>query len=62
MINKMCILGFMLLPESNYEVIDDEQHIYASANKAIIGSDIGLSPGQHQAIAWTNAAYCQLDH
>ena len=51
-----------MLIQSNYEVIDGEQHICASVNKAIIGSDIGLSPGQHQAIAWTNAAYCQLDH
>ena len=29
--------------------------IYASVNKAIIGSDNGLLPGQCQAIIWTNA-------
>ena len=27
----------------------------ASVNWAIIGSDYGLSPGQRQAIVWTNA-------
>ena len=31
-------------------------HIYASVNQTIIGSDNGLSPGQRQAILWTNAA------
>ena len=28
---------------------------YASVNQTIIGWDNGLSPGQHQAITWTNA-------
>ena len=32
-----------------------ERRIYASVNKAIIGSDNGLSPDRHQAIIWTNA-------
>ena len=27
-----------------------------------IGSDNGLSPGRHQAIIWTNADICQLEH
>ena len=29
-------------------------HVYASVNYTIIGSDNGLSPGQHQAIIWIN--------
>ena len=40
-----------------YEVnlfTEAEWRIYVSVNKAIIGSDNGLSPIQHQAIAWTS--------
>ena len=35
---------------------------YASVNYAIIGSDNGLSPVQHQAILWTNAGVQSFRH
>ena len=35
--------------------IETEWRIYASINKAIIGSDNGLLPVWQQAIIWTNA-------
>ena len=37
------------------QLIEAEWRIYVSVNYAIIGSDNGLSPGQRQAIIWTNA-------
>ena len=35
-------------------------HIYVS-KLTTIGSDNGLSPGQHQAIIWTNAGILLID-
>ena len=37
------------------QLIEDEWHVYASVNYAIIGSDNGLPPRRCQAIVWTNA-------
>ena len=37
-----------------YQLIEAKWHIYASVNKAIIGSDNGLSPGRRQPVIWTN--------
>ena len=39
-----------------YQLIEAEWHIYASVNKAIIGSNNGLSPGRRQPIIWTKDA------
>ena len=36
------------------KLIEAEWRIYASLNRAIIGSDNGLSPVRRQAIIWTN--------
>ena len=35
-------------------LIEAEWHIYVSVNSAIVGSDNGLLPVQHQAITRTN--------
>ena len=35
---------------------------YASENFAIIGSNIGLPPGWHQAIIWTNSGVLIAGH
>ena len=37
------------------ELIEAGWHKYASVDQTIIGSDNGFSPGQRQAIIWTNA-------
>ena len=48
-------LCMCLLPVCWYWPIEAEWRIYVSVNYIIIGSDNGLSPGQCQAIIWTNA-------
>ena len=43
------------------QLIEAEWRIYASLNRAIIGSDNGLSPVRRQAIIWTNAGILLIE-
>ena len=43
-----------------YQLIEAERRIYASENQVVIGSDMGLQSGRHQAIIWTSAGILLL--
>ena len=52
------ISGFVL--RSHINSLRPSDAYICISKLTIIGSDNSLSPGQHQAIIWTNAGYCWL--